>query len=292
MSTTEMNSADRDVVSALRRAGAAPLRAVTLDGGMALAGWENRKGEAHYERPKHHALSIYTLAGERTSRLVGGRPVSHGFPGAVCLFPAQSQSHWLIEDHFQFLHLYFDDADIQRCVEQVWDRESRYLTLNERYQVADPMLAQAGQLLASTAWDSPTERLAVDHLTQWLLLQVVERHSALRQPVPQVRGGLSNEQTRRIREYIEANLAETLSLQHLAELVHLSPWHFARLFRVSFGQPPHRYLLHRRLERARHLLRSSDAKIMAIALECGFSDQSQFTRAFRQHFGMTPGRYR
>lgn len=292
MSTTETNSADRDVVSALRRAGAAPLRAVTLDGGMALAGWENRHGEAHYERPKHHALSIYTLAGERTSRLVGGRPVSHGFPGAVCLFPAQSQSHWLIEDHFQFLHLYFDDADIQRCVEQIWDRESRHISLTERYQVTDPLLAQAGQLLAATAWESPTERLAVDHLTQWLLLQVVERHSTLLQPAPKIRGGLSNEQASRVREFIEANLAEPISLQQLAELVHLSPWHFARLFRTSFGLPPHRYLLARRLERARHLLRSGDAKIMTIALECGFNDQSQFTRAFRQRYGVTPGRYR
>ena len=292
MQPTDMTTTDRDVASALRRAGAAPLRAVTLDGGMALASWENRQGEAHYERPKHHALSVYTLAGNRTSRLVAGRPVSHGFQGAVCLFPAQSQSHWLIEDHFQFLHLYFDDTDLQRCIEQVWDSESRHISLTERYQVADPLLAQAGQLLASTAWESPTERLAVDHLTQWLLLQVIERHSSQLRRAPKVRGGLSAEQSRRVREFIESHLAEPISLNQLAELVHLSPWHFARLFRTSFGAPPHRYLLHRRLERARHLLRASDAKIMAIALECGFTDQSQFTRAFRQRYGVTPGRFR
>ena len=168
----------------------------------------------------------------------------------MCLFPAQSQSCWRIEDHFQFLHLYFDDQDLRRCVEQVWDREPGSVHLAERYQVRDPLLAQAGQLLAASAWDSPSERLAVDHLTQWLLLQVVARHSTLQKPAPRVTGGLSPTQQQRVRDYLEQYLAEPLSLDRLARVVNLSPWHFARLFRQSFGEPPHRYLLNRRLERA------------------------------------------
>ena len=77
----EPMNADRDVAAALRRAGAAPLRVAALDGGLALASWENRQGIALYERPQHHALSVYTQAGEHTSRLVNGEAVSHGFPG-------------------------------------------------------------------------------------------------------------------------------------------------------------------------------------------------------------------
>ena len=281
-----------DYAHALRSAGAAPLRSVALDNGMSLAVWENQRGEARYERPAQHAFSFYIEAGQRTSRLVDGKAVSHGFPGAICLFPAQSESLWRIEDQFRFLHVYFEDRDLRRCVEQIWDRESSQLSLNPLYQINDPLLARAGSLLEASDWEGPANRLALDHLLEWLMVQLVQHHTSRPQRPPVVRGGLSRTQSQRVRAYIEANLSEPLSLAQLAELVNLSPWHFARLFRVSFGEPPHSFVLRRRLEVAQQKLQSGDDKILAIALESGFGDQSQFTRAFRRRFGVTPGQYR
>ncbi len=283
---------DADYADALRRAGAAPERAVLLESGMSLAVWENWRGEAVYERPAQHAFSFYIQAGQATSRLVEGRAVSRGFPGAICLFPAQSQSTWRIEDHFRFLHVYFHDRNLRRCMTEVWDREEAGVRLDERYQFQDPLLAHAGGILAGSQWDGPGDRLALDHLLQWLMVKLVQNYSSRELPEPRAPGRLSPAQEGRVQAFIEANLSRALSLADLAGQVNLSTWHFARLFRNSFGEPPHQYVLARRLELARRRLLTSEAKILAVALDCGFSDQSQFTRAFRRRFGITPGQLR
>ncbi|MGA9220636.1 MAG: helix-turn-helix transcriptional regulator, partial [Pseudomonas graminis] len=88
------------------------------------------------------------------------------------------------------------------------------------------------------------------------------------------------------------NMAEPLSLGQLAGMCALSEYHFARMFRESFGLPPHQYLLARRLNRARELLRSTRKPLGEIALECGFASASHFSNRFKQSVGATAGEYR
>jgi AraC family transcriptional regulator len=95
-----------------------------------------------------------------------------------------------------------------------------------------------------------------------------------------------------LRDYIDVHLAEPLPLGQLAGLCALSEYHFARMFHLSFGLPPHRYLLARRLERAQQLLHSSHLPLGEIALACGFASASHFCNRFRQAFAATPGQYR
>ncbi|MCY1313041.1 HTH-type transcriptional regulator CdhR [compost metagenome] len=105
-------------------------------------------------------------------------------------------------------------------------------------------------------------------------------------------GGLAPVQRRRLRDFIDGHLAEPLSLGQLAGLCALSEYHFARMFHLSFGVPPHRYLLNRRLARAQELLRQSHLPFGEIALACGFASASHFSNRFRQAFSATPGQYR
>jgi len=93
-------------------------------------------------------------------------------------------------------------------------------------------------------------------------------------------------------EEIEAHLAEPLSPVALAQLVRLSPRHFARAFRQSFGQPPHQYHLSRRVERAKDLLRTGEMSVTEIAVALGFADTSAFSTTFRRFTGVTPRDYR
>ena len=95
-----------------------------------------------------------------------------------------------------------------------------------------------------------------------------------------------------MQEYIEAHLEQPLGLAELAEQAALSGYHFARMFTQSFGLPPHRYVLMRRLQRATELLASSPHELGDIALACGFASASHFSTRFRQHFGATPSQYR
>jgi AraC family transcriptional regulator len=107
-----------------------------------------------------------------------------------------------------------------------------------------------------------------------------------------LRGGLPVRKQKRVVEFIEEHLAEDISLATLAELVDLSLYHFARAFRQSFGVPPHRYHMARRMVRAQNLLHRSALPVTQIGLQIGFRETSSFTRAYRKFAGVTPSEFR
>ena len=107
-----------------------------------------------------------------------------------------------------------------------------------------------------------------------------------------VRGGLSPWQVRKVASYIDANLERSFKNEDLAALVRLNPSHFGRAFRNSFGEPPHEYVIRRRVERAQGLMLSTEASLSDIALDCGLADQSHLTRLFRRVVGESPRAWR
>lgn len=107
-----------------------------------------------------------------------------------------------------------------------------------------------------------------------------------------VRGGLAPWQRNRLAEYVEEHLADDVPLGALAEVAKLSPFHFARAFKQSFGMPPHRYLTSRRIEHAKLLLADAAVTVTEVGVAVGFSDTSSFTTAFRRLAGITPSVYR
>jgi AraC-like DNA-binding protein len=111
-------------------------------------------------------------------------------------------------------------------------------------------------------------------------------------PAPQVRGGLPPGAIRRVNDYVETHLSESVDLVELAGVAGLSVFHFARQFKQSAGVTPHHYLVQKRVERAREMLASTNLSLSEIALATGFADQSHFARHFRQMLGITPGQFR
>jgi AraC family transcriptional regulator len=95
-----------------------------------------------------------------------------------------------------------------------------------------------------------------------------------------------------VAHYVEEHLCDDVSLSALAEVAKLSPYYFSRAFKESFGLPPHRYLISRRVERAKDLLAQPDISVTQIGRELGFSETSSFTTSFRKHAGITPTAYR
>ena len=117
-------------------------------------------------------------------------------------------------------------------------------------------------------------------------------HGIVSRRAPPVRGSLAVWQQRLVASYIEEHLAEPIPLDALAKLVHLSSYYFCRAFKQSFGTPPHRYHISRRIERAKTLLAEPAHSVTEIALELGFSETSSFSAAFRHVTGITPTEYR
>jgi AraC family transcriptional regulator len=116
-----------------------------------------------------------------------------------------------------------------------------------------------------------------------------------KQPLPareQPRGGLAPWQIRKVASYVDANLDRSIRNEHLAAIARLNASHFGRAFRSSFGEPPHEYVIRRRVERAQGLMLSTSAPLSAIALDCGLSDQAHLSRLFRRVVGESPRAWR
>jgi AraC-like DNA-binding protein len=131
----------------------------------------------------------------------------------------------------------------------------------------------------------PLERESVFIST---LAHLVARHAQGRYHLPQPTR--VDPLVRRAQEYLEAHYTENISLEQLANLGRLSPFHFVRVFRQATGLPPHAYLTQVRIERAKILL-AHGWPIAQVAVETGFVDQSHFTRRFKGIVGVTPGQY-
>ena len=104
--------------------------------------------------------------------------------------------------------------------------------------------------------------------------------------------GLPGSVLRRVLDHIDANSARGLPLSELSALAHMSAFHFARLFKQSTGVSPHRFVVGRRIERAKQLLETGDASIASIAQAVGFRTASHFTTVFHRSTGQTPRAYR
>jgi len=104
-------------------------------------------------------------------------------------------------------------------------------------------------------------------------------------------GGLTRNKAKRVLEYAEANLGRGLTLRELAGVAQLSTHHFVRMFKKTLGVTPYQYLLERRVERAKDLLRAKRSSLAEVALCSGFGSQSHFTSAFHQAVGATPAEF-
>ncbi|MFJ6665666.1 helix-turn-helix domain-containing protein [Streptomyces sp. NPDC091383] len=102
----------------------------------------------------------------------------------------------------------------------------------------------------------------------------------------------SNRRMLRARDTMDRDYARPLDVPALARVAHVSPAHFARTFRATFGETPHRYLQRRRVERAMYLLRESERRVTDIAFEVGFGSPGTFSRTFRDIVGSSPRAYR
>ena len=161
-----------------------------------------------------------------------------------------------------------------------------------RHSVVDSVIADfATTFRAELTADAPNGVIYAETLTVGLVLHLLANYAVAKQKAPSPRGKLNAFQLRAVLECIESQLADDVSLLTLAHRAHVSPFHFARLFRATVGVPPHRFVLRLRLARAVGFMKAGKMTLAQIAVECGFHDQPHFTRAFQRVFRVTPAMY-
>jgi AraC family transcriptional regulator len=161
--------------------------------------------------------------------------------------------------------------------------------------VQDEVINQIGlSVLAEMMCPTAAGRLLVETSSLLLAARLAHTHSEtelIRRPISS-RHRLHDGRLRRVLAYIEEHLAEDITVADLANVACLSIFHFTRAFAATMGVPPHRYVSQRRLESAKVMIATGRASLREIALDCQFSSESSFTRAFRRAIGMTPAAYR
>jgi AraC family transcriptional regulator len=138
------------------------------------------------------------------------------------------------------------------------------------------------------------QELVVSALIEQALVHLLRRHASARrtESLELSRVGLVDRRIRRAVELMHAHLERDLPLGELARAAHLSPFHFARLFKKLTGATPHAYLAALRAARARTLLAETDLSVTEIGARVGYASSSHFAKAFRQSAGLTPRAYR
>ena len=168
-----------------------------------------------------------------------------------------------------------------------------HVTMVPSLPASDPLLQHMALVLqAVLAAEAEGGQLYAESLTNALVVHFLRRYAAARPSLRVGSGGLSPYKLRRTIAYIQAHLAQELSLVTLATVAQMSPTHFARLFKHATGLTPHQYVIRCRIEHAQRLVAETDLPLSEIAFRIGCADQSHFTALFRTHVALTPQAYR
>jgi AraC family transcriptional regulator len=176
--------------------------------------------------------------------------------------------------------------------------EARYPGRANRVEVMDyfgrdeilrPICLTCAELLAARV---PGKSHCVAALTQLFAAHLVEKYTNTIGQTPVRRGGLPIHQLRKVEDFVTAHLAEDISIEVLAELVELSPSHFAHVFKETAGVTPLQFVTRRRITRAQQFIRETSRSLIDVGMEVGYTSPSHFAQVFRRVVGVTPTQFR
>jgi len=211
-------------------------------------------------------------------------------PGDLIVMRANQENSWEGSGEIDELQIFIDP---RLLVEAAAELSDKTFGLVEGIGIRDPLVsAIATRIVEELSNPGSSSQLVGDAMAHALTAQLVSRHSNFRAVTALQRIDMPAHKVRAAIEYIEAHLNHDLSIDLIAAAVNMSAFRFARGFKKETGRSPHQFLLERRVEYAKDLLRSTDRKLVDIAQSVGFANQSHFAAVFRQRCQMTPMAYR
>lgn len=214
-------------------------------------------------------------------------------PGDVSLLTRAATSHWMWTQDIDVVHLYLTQDLISKTCAQVFDRDVKQVELLDILRTPDSFIHGTAMAIANEVEANKLGgRLYVEALATQLSIHLLRRYAAISLKTPRAESGLSPVRARQVTEYIEAQLDRNPSLDELAAVARVSPYHFLRQFKLRFGCAPHAWVIQRRLDCSRRLLAKTTLSLKAVAARSGFSDQAHMTRMFRRFMSTTPKSYR
>ena len=252
-------------------------------------------GEFSASQVPRHGLVLTIRPAEKLDVQYAGMKVKKPpVAGSINVVPAGSSVQWEREGSMDLLFIYLEPNLVARVAAESFELDSSRTVLPPLSGLNVPvlrsaMLAMDAELRAGAVGDS----LLAESFANVLAVHLIRHITGRRKLKASADGALPRPKLRLVVEYIRENLEGNRTLEQMAAVVHLSPYHFARQFKAATGLAPHQYVIARRVERAQEFLRTDREVGMAeVAFRSGFASQSHFCLHFKRIVGLTPRQFR
>jgi AraC family transcriptional regulator len=257
-----------------------------------LRHWSGTSPDMEQPPLDHHYIVQHLGGAKQVERRRDGAPISAIVEcGSLTIVPAGTEFKWQTRGPIEFAHLYISPDLLTRTASR-FDR-SNDLALIDRVGCEDPLLqALYCSMLAEIRQRPAPDTLYLDSLLECFVLRLLRDYSTATLRPQQRRESLPRFRLKRVLEFVEANLGGQVTLTDLADAAGGSVFHFGRAFKNTAGITPCNYVLHRRVERAKVLLTTTDLPLASVAEACGFHHSAHFAKSFSRTVGKTPTRFR
>jgi AraC family transcriptional regulator len=243
-------------------------------------------------QPLQHVIEINLSPNSQVECRADGRLHQEGIGyGATMLAPAYGYYQLANLTNMESVSIALEPDFVARTAHEILDAERVELTM--AMGTFDPLIYGIGMALKTELESSsPVCGLYIDSLANTLATHLLRRYASVSDVrVVETERALQHDFTQVI-DYIETYLEQPIELEQLAQVAGMSRFYFCRLFKQVVGLTPHQFVIRRRIERAKHLLRGSNLSIVTIALACGFANQDHLARHFKRLTSVTPTVFR
>jgi AraC family transcriptional regulator len=259
--------------------------------------WQRREepGVTHIEAEDAFLLFLQRRDIPANPYWVAGRPVAMDplKRGQFLLLDLHEDHASIVQAAVDCIALYFPKAAFNAQADEFGGNPVRRLRANPGGAISDPTVWHLSEaILPAVEHPEKANPLMIDHIGIALVQHLANTYGDGNATAASARGGLSPRQLRRVTDRMKDHLSERVSLIELAEDCGLSRSYFAHAFKATTGVAPLQWQMRKRIEYARELLLKTSSSIAEISEQCGFADQSHFTRTFVRIVGTTPGRWR
>jgi AraC family transcriptional regulator len=214
-------------------------------------------------------------------------------PGHFSLLSRAVDSHWHWTEDVEVSHVYLTDELMCRVASDMQGKEVAEVQLGDVLRGSDPIVGHiAGEVTREAMQQGIGGPLYAEALSVQLAVHLLRTYATCKFKAPGDACRLSDREIRRLEDYVDAHLHHSITLEDMAQALDRGVWTLNRHLQRTLNASAYAFVVERRIQRARHLLRVGDLSLKEIAAAAGFSDQAHMTRMFRAKLGMTPGQYR
>lgn len=258
----------------------------TSEYGIAVARVTFRRGSFTSGVATHHMIGIGCSLPTSVEHMIDGKRLQHDItPGSLCICPADARHSTAFSNSMSGIVLRISPECLALATTDLFGHSAARLI--EQLNGRDGFIAHVAHVLKAEAMAGhPNGMLFWNGVTDALLAHLAREH--LDRRPPPTRDQLTLNVVNRLDSFIRENLDASLNLDNMAEIAGYGRFQFARLFQSTMGISPYRYVVRRRLETARTMIRERRDTLAEISVATGFSDQSHMTRWIKRVYGATP----